>query len=121
MNAFDNGDDEDEEEDDNDQGDEEEEPLFKRVLAKLTQTKKTAVFSPADSACREEIYCSSQEIQTMGKDRNARTSVGESISTNIIQTSSKLTLQKACESTFLFGTSKNFPSAEASALCQNSF
>lgn len=76
MNAFDNGDD-DEEEEDNDQEGEEEKPLFKRILAKMTQTRKTAVFPISESAYREDIDSLSQEIQPFGKDKTTKTSVGK--------------------------------------------
>lgn len=76
MNAFDNGDD-DEEEEDNDQEGEEEKPLFKRILAKVTQTRKTAVFPISELAYREDIDTSSQEIQPFGKDKSTKTSVGK--------------------------------------------
>ena len=76
MNAFDNGDD-DEEEEDNDQEGEEEKPLFKRILAKVTQTRKTAVFPISEHAYREDIDASSQEMQPFGKDKTAKTSVGK--------------------------------------------
>ncbi|XP_015766470.1 PREDICTED: sodium channel protein type 5 subunit alpha-like [Acropora digitifera] len=74
LNAFDNGDD-DEEEEDNDQEGEEEKPLFKRILAKVTQTRKTAVFPISEPAYREDIDASSQEFQPFGKDKTAKTSV----------------------------------------------
>ena len=83
LNAFDNDDDEEEGEDDNDN--ENEEPLYKQFLSKLTQTKKTAVFPLTDSQYREDIYSSSQEIQTTGRERERRnSSAGECVSLHLV-------------------------------------
>ena len=65
MNAFDNSDDDEEEDDENEQDGGNEEPACKQLLKKLTQTKKTAVFPLSSSPYREEIFSSSQEIQTI--------------------------------------------------------
>lgn len=74
LNAFDNGDDDEEEDDENEQDGGNEEPAFKRLLKKLTQTKKTAVFPLSSSPYREEIFSSSQEIQTMERKSDSKIS-----------------------------------------------
>ena len=70
LNAFDNGDEDDEEEENDDDN---EEPIFKKFLAKLTQTNKT-VIPVTDFSFRPETCSSSQDIQTIVKDNEGKNS-----------------------------------------------
>ena len=77
LNAFDNGDDDEEEDNENNEDDEDKEPIFKQLLSRLTQTKKTAVFPVSNSSYREEICSSSQELQTILKENESSRKPGK--------------------------------------------
>lgn len=72
MNAFDNGDEDDEEEENDDDN---EETIFKKFLAKLTQTKKT-VISVTDFSFRPETCSSSQDNEGKNSGKSACRAVG---------------------------------------------
>ncbi|KAJ7388004.1 hypothetical protein OS493_040471, partial [Desmophyllum pertusum] len=77
LNAFDGGD----EEDENDEDGENEESVFKKLLGKLTQTKKTSVFPVTEYPLAEGSWNSSQEIPTTGKENSKKTNTGKEYST----------------------------------------